>query len=296
MERSRAGVWFQQIRGPFLILSVALVSIGLAAAEVQGSVNGFHAGLLAAGVILAHIAVNLFNEISDFKTGIDSATVRTPFSGGSGMIQKEQTDPRDVRRVAWATLLLAGVIGLYFTWIRGWPVLVLMAAGGLAILFYTAYLARITMGEAVAGLTMGSMVVAGVYFVLTGVLTWDIVLLSIPPGILTALLLFLNEFPDVEADRTGGRKHLVIRLGPVAGARSYALGVLLVYMIILTAPWISRLPYTIYISFLTLPAAVAAVRGTLKNHSDIANLIPAMGWNVVMVIGTDLLLAAGLII
>ena len=43
--------------------------------------------LLVIGVVLAHVSVNLFNEISDYKSKIDENTVRTPFSGGSGMLQ-----------------------------------------------------------------------------------------------------------------------------------------------------------------------------------------------------------------
>jgi 1,4-dihydroxy-2-naphthoate octaprenyltransferase len=51
--------------------------------------------LLLAGVVLAHISVNLFNEYSDYKTGIDFNTHRSPFSGGSGMIVSGKTKSPD---------------------------------------------------------------------------------------------------------------------------------------------------------------------------------------------------------
>ena len=71
MGKNNIKLWIQQIRGPFLILSVALVLIGIAAAHRDGYFEWWHSIFLLIGVISAHISVNLFNEVSDFKTKID---------------------------------------------------------------------------------------------------------------------------------------------------------------------------------------------------------------------------------
>jgi len=287
-------VWFQQIRGPFLILAVVLTLIGIAAARRDGTGHWPHAVLLLIGVTLAHVSVNLFNELSDHQTGIDRHTVRTPFSGGSGMMQAGFTRPGTVSLVAWTALAVAAGIGIYFILIRGWMILFFMLSGGIAIRFYTSHLARWLIGEAVSGIALGSFVVLGVYHALSGRLTPAVLWLSIAPGILTALLLFLNEFPDLEADRRGGRRHLLIKFGRRRCARIYGVVMALVYVVIAISPLLVDLPATLWVALATLPLALVATVTVLKHHDDLERMVPALGMNVAVVIITDFLLAVGL--
>jgi 1,4-dihydroxy-2-naphthoate octaprenyltransferase len=285
------GVWFQQVRGPFLILSVALALIGIATAHWHGFDNVWHSVLLTAGVVLAHVSVNLFNEISDYKSKIDENTSRTPFSGGSGMLQAGRTTVGQVILLAYLALLAAGTIGLYFCLVSGWMILFFMVCGALAVRFYTSHLARWLLGELLSGLTLGSFVVIGAHYALTRFMTTDIIYIALVPGILTALLLFLNEFPDADADRKGGRRHLVIFFGKKKSAIIYASAVLLLFALVAAGPFIQNIPYTVLIALATLPLGVAAVFLTLKHHDNPARLVLAQGLNVALVILTDLLLA-----
>ncbi len=287
-------VWAGQIRANFLILSVLLVLLGAAAAHMDGHGHLVHTLLTVLGVVLAHIAVNLFNEHSDNRTGIDHHTERTPFSGGSGTLQAGHTTPRAVLGAAIGTLLAAGGIGAYLTWVAGWPLLILMACGGLASVLYTTHLARWALGELAAGLCLGTMVVLGTYYVLASSLSLAVVVVSIPPGLLTAQLLFLNEFPDAEVDKAGGRKHLVIRLGKRRAAVLYTAVMALIYLLIVVAAAARLLPMWSLLGLVTLPLAVKASLTTLKHHSDQQRLVPALGANVITVLGTDLALAVGL--
>jgi len=287
----RGLLWFSQVRGPFLILSLVLVLVGVAAAFHDGFFHWIWALIIAAGVVLAHIAVNLFNEISDFKTGIDSRTKRTPFSGGSGLMQAGATRPEQVTVAAYAALMGAGLMGALCIWRAGWFILLFIIPGALAIRFYTPYLARWLVGEVAAGLTLGSMVVAGTYFVMSARITGPILMISLPPGILTSLLLFLNEFPDLEADQAGGRHHLVIHFGRRRSALIYTIALIILYLLIGAAPLISTLPQTLWLGLLTVPMAFIASRITLRHYNQFERLIPALALNVGVVILTDLLLA-----
>jgi 1,4-dihydroxy-2-naphthoate octaprenyltransferase len=285
------GVWFQQVRGPFLILSVALALVGIATAHWHGFGSIWHSLLLTIGVILAHVSVNLFNELSDYKSKIDENTTRTPFSGGSGMLQSGRTTVGRVTWVAYLALLAAGAIGLYFCLVSGWLILFFMVCGALAVRFYTSHLAKWLIGELLSGLTLGFFVVIGVHYALTSFMTLDIIYIALVPGILTALLLFLNEFPDAEADRQGGRRHLVIFFGKKKSAVIYAFAVLLLFVLIAAGPFVGNIPYTVLIALATLPLGVVAVFLTLKYHDEQARLVPAQGLNVALVVLTDLLLA-----
>ncbi len=306
---SSFAVWMAQVRAPFLILAVLLVAIGLAFAhkipgEAGKDFNLLHALLLVVGVVSAHVSVNLFNEYSDHKTRIDHHTPRTPFSGGSGMMQQGLTSSRQVLAAALVTLLLSFAIGLYFTFQSHWFILVLSIIGGLTIVSYTEGLARIQLGELFAGLALGSLVVIGTYVAMTatpgmplsGIIPLKVILISIPPGILTSLLLLINEFPDVEADREGGRKHLVISLGRKKAAYIYAFGMFLTFGTILVLPLVGLASAWIYLALLPMPLGIRASITAIRHGDDLPRMVPALGSNVITVLATDLLLAIAILI
>ena len=289
----KINIWMTQIRANFLVLSVALVCIGGSAARWNGYTHYPHFFLVMLGVILTHISVNLFNEYSDFKTGIDSQTIKTPFSGGSGTLQTGLTSPKAVLSAAFFTLFTAFIIGVYFTLVSGPFLWIFIGISGFIIVFYTSHIARTGLGEFFSGLTLGTFVVLGSYYVIAGELNISVLLLSIPPGILTSLLLFLNEFPDREADRAGGRRTLVILLGVRKSAYLYAAGLLSTYAIIFYGIVSGLFPYSLLIAFLTIPLSVKAAITAIKYGDNIEILTPALGLNVMVVIGTDFLLALG---
>ncbi len=284
-------VWAGQVRAPFLLLAVLLVLIGGALAHDAGRFDTFRFILCLVGTVLVHASVNLFNELSDSRTGIDSRTRRTPFSGGSGNLQARLTSPEAVRAAAWGTLTVSALIGLYLSIEAGWLLVLFILLGGLTTVFYTTHLAKIALGELFAGMCLGSLVVVGTYLAMTGNVTTTVVLVSVTPGILTSLLLFLNEFPDLEADRWGGRRHLLILLGRSNAARVYAVALAACYLLILAGVLADRFPTLMILSFLTIPLAVKAAATTLKHYDNFERMIPAQGANVGVVLGTDLLIA-----
>jgi 1,4-dihydroxy-2-naphthoate octaprenyltransferase len=297
-ETNTIKIWAAQVRAPFLLLAVMLVLIGGAAAHQDGAFDGLRFALALIGTILAHASVNLWNELSDFRTKIDEHTTRTPFSGGSGSLQAGATSPGAVRAAATGTLLVALGCGLYLAWVAGPWLLAFIVAGGVAAVFYTSHMARFALGELAAGTCLGTFVVLGTYYSMASQLTWSVVWLSIPPGILTALLLLLNEFPDAEADRAGGRRHLVIVLGRRGAAVLYTVALAAAYVIVGLGAALGWFPLWVLLSFLTLPLAVRAAVGALRDGTsgDFARLIPAQAANVGVVLLTDLLLAIGVFV
>jgi 1,4-dihydroxy-2-naphthoate octaprenyltransferase len=164
-------------------------------------------------------------------------------------------------------------------------------AGGVATVFYTSHLSRFVLGELAAGACLGTFVVLGTYYAQAGTLTPTVIWLSIPPGILTSLLLLLNEFPDAAADRAGGRKHLVIALGRARAAQVYVASLTACYLILAGGVVFGVFTPWVLISLLTLPLAAKAALGALKHNDDLAKLVPSLGANVGLVLGTDLLIA-----
>ena len=301
-------IWLNQIRANFLVLAVLLVLIGIALSykyvPANHPIQWFDMALIIFGTVVAHASVNLFNEYSDHLTGIDKNTNRTPFSGGSGMMKSGFIKPAAVLAASIVTLLISVSIGIYYGITAHWSIFLLMIIGAFSIVFYTPLLTKLMLGELFSGLTLGTLVVLGTFISLTAtpgqslgsLLPFEVIMISIPPGILTALLLLLNEFPDTEADKNGGRKHLVIKLGYKIAAIIYTTGVVATFAIILILPLTGVSSYWLYLGLLPLPVIVKATTTTLKYYNKIDKLIPALGANIVTVLLTDALLALAIFI
>ncbi|RLG70663.1 MAG: prenyltransferase, partial [Methanobacteriota archaeon] len=133
--------------------------------------------------------------------------------------------------------------------------------------------------------------VLGVYLTQTGFYTPQVVVASIPPGILTFNLLLLNEIPDIEADKTGGRRHIPIMLGAEKSAEIYTLLTATVFIFVTIPAIIGLTPKTSLIGLLTIPIAIKASKEALSNGVD--RLLTAMGYNTLLVLVTPTLLGVG---
>jgi 1,4-dihydroxy-2-naphthoate octaprenyltransferase len=288
-------IWFRETRPQFLILPVVLSFLGTCIAWYDGYFHLGHAILAFIGLLLAHISVNVLNDYHDFKSGVDLATKKTPFSGGSGILPEALLEPGQVLSFGIISFLLAMAIGIYFVVVTNWQLLPLLVVGGLCILLYTPVILKRNWPEWSPGLGLGSLPVLGAYFVQSSEYTWLAVIAAIPSGILVHNLLFLNEFPDVEADSTVNRKTLPITIGREKASIVYATLTIIIYLWIIGWVIADKMPVYTLIALLTLPFAVKAIQGARK-YGDMKKLTPAMASNVLVVLLTQLLLGIGYIL
>jgi len=288
-------VWFLEIRPQFLLLSVVLAFLGTCIAWYDGFFHLGYAVLAFFGLLLAHISVNVFNDYFDYRSGIDLVTKRTPFSGGSGILPEALLKPRQVFWLGMTSFLLAAVIGVYFVIVTGWLLLPLLLVGALSILFYTPVILKRRWPEWSPGLGMGALPILGAYFVQVDAYTWPAVIASIPSGILVHNLLFLNEFPDTEADKTANRKTSPITMGMEKASIVYSVLMVAGYLWIIGWVIAGIMPIFSLLALLTVPFAIKAIQGARK-HQEITRLIPAMANNVLVVLLTQLLLGIGYIL
>ena len=287
-------------RPQFLILSVILGFLGTSIAwyehqEYGGPFNLGYAFLATIGLIVAHMSVNVFNDYFDSRSQLDTKTVRTPFSGGSGAIQSGLLTEKQALWVGIATLIIIIPIGVFFTVVTGWLLLPLLAIAIICIILYTPLILKMGYPEWSAGLGLGVLPVLGAYFVQTGIYTLGAVLASIPSGILVHNLLLLNEFPDAEHDVTVKRRTLPIFVGKKKAAIFYSVLTIIVYLWIIGTVISRDMPVFTLLGLLTLPLAFKAIDGAFK-YDDRSKLIPAMANNVFVVLFTQLLMAVGYIL
>jgi len=282
-------------RVPFLALPLALAAAGTAAAAWEGYFDLLHAVLAFVALLALHIAVNVLNEVSDARTGIDNKTEPTPFSGGSKTIPGGHLSRRTafLYGLLWAAVGLG--IGLWFLARFGGIVLPFMILGAIMVLAYSDILARVMLGELAAGLGLGGLAVVGVATMQAGVIPVAAIAAGLPATFMTFNLLLLNEFPDEVADRTGGRRHLVIVLGRSGAAIVYVVVALLTPISILLAVFLDWLPVLALIAMLPTAMLAGAFRWALATPGEPVP-IPALGANVGWNHATNLLLAAACLI
>jgi 1,4-dihydroxy-2-naphthoate octaprenyltransferase len=286
------------IRAPFLILQPASVLLGLGTATwAIGQVNPFHLILALVGAVFANISVNVFNEYFDFKSGLDSRTRRTPFSGGSGTLPAEPEMAGFALTVAWITFAITALIGVYFLSVWGLDLLPLGILGLLIVLTYTNWATRSPfLCFITPGLGCGVAVVMGTHFVLTGQYDWTAFIAALVPTFLVSNLLLLNQFPDVEADSSVGRKHYPITIGKRKSGWIYIAFLIMAYAAIIYGVVAEYFPSASLLGLLTLVLGVQIIRSVLLHNEDIEKLIPALGMNVIVTILTPVLIAVGLFI
>jgi 1,4-dihydroxy-2-naphthoate octaprenyltransferase len=253
--------------------------------------------LVLIGAVTSHISVNAFNEYFDFRSGLDSRTVRTPFSGGSGTLPANPELARSALYTAVATAAITALVGVYFLAVRGLALLPLGLAGLFLIVAYTPWLTRNEIICLIApGLGFGTLMVMGTHFALTGHYSWTAFFASLVPFFLVSDLLLLNQFPDVEADRTVGRRHFPLTASRPVSSLIYGAFLALTYLSIILGVILGVLSTVSLIGLGTLIIAVPLAIGVIRNAEDIKKLVPYMGLNVLVNLATPVLVAIGLVV
>lgn len=179
--------------------------------------------------------------------------------------------------------------------LRGAALLPIGLAGLLLVVTYSSWWVRHPLACLLApGLGFGPLMVLGTHIALGGQVSASAVVASLVPGLLVCNLLLLNQFPDVEADRQVGRRHLPMVWGRPAAAAVFGGLMLLAALLILGAVALGLWPATALIALLPAPWGWQAWRCARAHADDIPALLPAMRLNVLLNLSVPALLAIGL--
>jgi len=299
---SKAKSFVIELRASFLTATIVSIVLGASIAWARNGVFdvGFFLLSLIGGVFL-HLGTNVANDYFDHKSGgdeINKEFVR-PFSGGSRMIQLGLLKPSEVLLEAAIFYALGLGIGLYLAYVKGLAVLFLGLAGLLSGIFYSSppfKLANRGVGEALVGINFGVLMTMGSYYVQTQTLSHETLIASIPVCLLIFAVVYINEFPDYNADKAVGKKTLIVRLGKKRAASGYVILISGVYLSILIGVLTAIMPTATLIGLITIPIAAKAAAYTLKHHSNSLKLVPANASTILCHLLTSLLLSAGYVI
>ncbi len=269
-------VWFRVIRIRFLLASVIAVSVGLALNWWQNSsIDLLDMLLTFAGVMALHASVDLLNDFWDFKRGIDTKTKRTKMSGGTGVLPEGLLKPSSVYRAGIAFLIIGSLIGGYFVFTDGILIAIILGFAILSIYFYSTKIVDSGLGEFFVAVK-GSMIVIGTFFIQSGQINIESVLGGIVVGSLSALVLFIASFPDHDADKSKGRKTLVIAVGKKKASYLFWAFPIISYGAIIIGVFANLFPLLSLISLFGIPLMIKSGFGLQKNYDAVEGLVPFM--------------------
>jgi len=292
-------VYLKALRAPFLAGSLVPVLMGAALALTDEKFSLLFFVITASGVAALHLGANLLNDYYDAR-GTDQINVRlTPFSGGSRVIQKGEVAARVVLFMAlgffalglatgiWLAsfgrplVLAIGLLGLSAGWAYSAPPLALMSRGWGEVLIFFAF---------------GPLVTLGTYYVMCGSLSWPAFALGFPHGLFITGVIWINQFPDYEADSEAGKKNLVVRCGPGISRYLYCLIIVLAFVLVIYLVSMEGFSYLIMLSFIAFPMAFRAMKILWREYLSFEGVIPAQALTIQFMVAHGLLICLGLLL
>ncbi|MBO9130935.1 1,4-dihydroxy-2-naphthoate polyprenyltransferase [Bacillus sp. 165] len=268
-------VWWNLTRPHTLTAAFVPVFIGTAyTLQKFGKIHVALFLMMLLASLLIQAATNMFNEYFDYKRGLD----HEGSVGIGGAIVREGVKPKTVLYLAYSCFGIAILLGVYICinsswWLAAIGLVCMLVAylytGGPVPIAYTPF------GELTAGLFMGVIIIGISFFIQTGTVTDDIILISVPSSILIGAILLANNIRDLDGDKENGRKTMAILVG-----RKNAI-LVLAGMFIVAYLWTIGLVISgiasawVLITALSIPKATGAVQG-FHGKTQPVEMMPAM--------------------
>ncbi len=226
--------WLIATRSAVTLVTVySCVIAGILAAR-DGHFSWLPFLIVTLGLFIAHGTNNILNDYTDFTRGVDKDNYFRTQYGVHPLVQKFWDTSTSIRWfiVSGALAALAGVYALLYT---GFSIttIYLFAFGAVVLLAYTYPFKYWGIGEFMIFLIWGPVMIAGVYFVLSGVWNWNVVLAGVPFGLSVASVNVGKHIDKSEADREKGVGTFPVRVGETAARRVNQAAVALIYFVTL---------------------------------------------------------------
>ncbi|AZR72265.1 1,4-dihydroxy-2-naphthoate octaprenyltransferase [Anoxybacter fermentans] len=273
---------FWQLADPKIwIASTVPMVVGAAMAfNITGQFNLYWFLWCLIGIYFIEIGKNAVNEVVDYVSGVDRFVApgnRTPFSGGKKTIIDGKLTVTEAAIIAVLTLTAGGAVGLYITISAEPKVFLVGVVGFFLAIFYSLpplKLAYRGLGELTVGLSFGPLIVIGTYLVQAHTISLPVILISLPIGFLIANVLWINQYPDYEADKKGNKRNWVVRLGRRRGVKIYTILFIASYTLFLVVMVVFKSLIWL-LPLVSLPIAYQAIIIARKHYNNIPQLLQA---------------------
>jgi 1,4-dihydroxy-2-naphthoate octaprenyltransferase len=262
-EWDRLGVftrWLIACRSAVLVMTFLSCAIGVLLALRDGPVSPVAAVICLIGLILAHAANNLLNDIVDFRKGVDTDNYYRSLYGPQAL-EHGLLSPRQMFGYAGVTALIAFLCGVYLTWQTGPRTLIFFGLGAFFLLFYTWPLKYIGLGEFTVIAVWGPLMIGGTYFVVTGGgWRWDIVWTSLAYALGPASVLFGKHIDKLEDDRARRIRTFPVIIGEKAARGTVMFFCFLQYLILVLLIVAGKIGLSAALTLFAFPKLIWALK------------------------------------
>lgn len=223
---NKISFWFQNARPISLPQSMlpALTAVALSAGT--GNFSWIAAVVCVIGIMFAHLGMNLLDDWFDYHKGSGEARKKAANEGFRGRMTKYpylvsgEATPRQLLVAVCVFLGIAALMGCIVLAIRGWMILWWMIAGFIIGYSYSGGPLKLGfrgLGELVIFVMFGPLMMTGVYYAITGVLTPKIAWLSVSVGLLVTNIVYTHSVLDAVPDRKMGKFTMAHLMGSDKG-------------------------------------------------------------------------------
>ncbi|MCR5003732.1 MAG: prenyltransferase [Bacteroidales bacterium] len=177
-------------------------------------------------------------------------------------IQSGKFTPKEILHYGYWMLAVAAVLGLVILSRSSWSA-IWLGALGLAMVYFYPWLKYHALGDLDVLFGYALLPALGVSFVVTGVYHWEVLLLSLPFGVLTVAILHANNTRDILNDKRAGIKTMPMALGARASQWLYAVELVMAYVLVLVLFLVGLLPAPAFATYITIPMAVSRIKTML---------------------------------
>jgi 1,4-dihydroxy-2-naphthoate octaprenyltransferase len=248
--------WLYLTRAGVLPMTLVAGAVaGLLAVYRGDDVSWGWYALAVVGIVGAHMANNLMNDLFDLGVGTDREdyprNLYSPHPVLSGVITR-----RGLAMCALVVNTICLAIMLVLTYVRGWPILAFALSGFVLSSAYTAPPLRLKkrgLGEPTVLIVWGPLMVGGTYYAATGSIPGAVILASLPYAILCTTVLMGKHIDKIPWDKPDGTHTLPVIIGEKA-ARRVTQGMFVAFYVFIAALAIARvLPWASLLVLLSLP-------------------------------------------
>ena len=261
--------WILASRLRTLPAAISPVLVGVSLAIHDGEFKPFIAFMTLLAAVLIQIGANFANDVYDFLKGSDQEDRLGPTRATqSGLIS-----PENMKKGMCLVFAMAICVGFYLASIGGWPIVWIGLASIASAIAYTGGpypLGYHGWGDVFVFIFFGIIAVPGTYYLQSGIVSYDSILLGIPLGALSTAILIVNNLRDADTDIKSDKRTLAVRLGKPFVKIEY-----IVMMVIAFATPIYILQFwdefSLYIILFLLPISIQHIQSLYTKTGEALN-------------------------
>ncbi|MBQ8459859.1 prenyltransferase [bacterium] len=270
--------WYNNSR-PYTIPITALSWLVIFIYSLKQGGNAIYGIAAYIGIALVHLATNLSDDYLDYlRLNHNGEFINNEKANKCKYLKDGKATIKDLRNVIIILLAIAGVMGGILFFLSGWKV-ILFALAVLPIALFYSKLSSNGLGDFAVILAYGPLMYEGVYYVMRGELSLDVLYLSFACAMYVNSILYAHMLMDYDSDTASNKISLCTRLGSKQNALYglmffYFTGYIMMGILALKS---SNMFY--FLTFLTIPL-IFDLYNSLKLYNENPNLIPkARPWH-----------------